>query len=96
MKIVEVKSTNIRNDLKVESDFTGDYDNVKSVQKLLETIRRKDDVFCYPKLKRRESDPGYCLDDYCRKFRKGFRNLTDVRAKTCGAGDRMGVRKSVL
>ena len=44
MKIVEVKSTNIRNDLKVESDFTGDYDNVKSVQKLLETIRRKDDV----------------------------------------------------
>ena len=40
VKIVEVKSTNIRNDLKVESDFTGDYDNVKSVQKLLETIRR--------------------------------------------------------
>lgn len=36
VKIVEVKSTNIRNDLKVESDFTGDYDNVKSVQKLLE------------------------------------------------------------
>lgn len=56
VKIVEVKSTNIRNDLKVESDFTGDYDNVKSVQKLLETIRRKDDVFCYPKLKRRESE----------------------------------------
>lgn len=41
VKIVEVKSTNIRNDLKVESDFTGDYDNVKSVQKLLETIRRR-------------------------------------------------------
>lgn len=42
VKIVEVKSTNIRNDLKVESDFTGDYDNVKSVQKLLETIRKVD------------------------------------------------------
>lgn len=66
------KSTNIRNDLKVESDFTGDYDNVKSVQKLLETIRRKDDVFCYPKLKRRESDPGYCLDDYCREVQERF------------------------
>lgn len=62
----------IRNDLKVESDFTGDYDNVKSVQKLLETIRRKDDVFCYPKLKRRESDPGYCLDDYCREVQERF------------------------
>lgn len=72
VKIVEVKSTNIRNDLKVESDFTGDYDNVKSVQKLLETIRRKDDVFCYPKLKRRESDPGYCLDDYCREVQERF------------------------
>lgn len=72
VKIVEVKSTNIRNDLKVESDFTGDYDNVKSVQKLLETIQRKDDVFCYPKLKRRESDPGYCLDDYCREVQERF------------------------
>ena len=72
VKIVEVKSTNIRNDLKVESGFTGDYDNVQSVQKLLETIRRKDDVFCYPKLKRRESDPGYCLDDYCREVQEKF------------------------
>lgn len=85
VKIVEVKSTNIRNDLKVESDFTGDYDNVKSVQKLLETIRRKDDVFCYPKLKRRESDPGYCLDDYCREVQERFSEFDDVRAKTCGA-----------
>lgn len=78
VKIVEVKSTNIRNDLKVESDFTGDYDNVKSVQKLLETIRRKDDVFCYPKLKRRESDPGYCLDDYCREVQESYLDSVKV------------------
>ena len=96
MKIVEVKSTNIRNDLKVESDFTGDYDNVKSVQKLLETIRRKDDVFCYPKLKRREVILDIVWMITAGKFRKGFRNLTDVRAKTAAQSDRMGVRKSVL
>lgn len=83
VKIVEVKSTNIRNDLKVESDFTGDYDNVKSVQKLLETIRRKDDVFCYPKLKRRESDPGYCLDDYCREVLYFAKNLGETKGIDC-------------
>lgn len=84
MKIVEVKSTNIRNDLKVESDFTS-YDNVKSVQKLVgDLIRRKDDVFCYPKLKRRESDPECVWMITAGSSGKGFRNLTDVRAKTCG------------
>lgn len=89
VKIVEVKSTNIRNDLKVESDFTGDYDNVKSVQKLLETIRRKDDVFCYPKLKRRESDPGYCLDDEQANLKKicdevfGERNFVNCFIWNC-------------
>ena len=82
VKIVEVKSTNIRNDLKVESDFTGDYDNVKSVQKLLETIRRKDDVFCYPKLNLRRRVIAWecenqCCDIFVRVYldrpaKKGF------------------------
>lgn len=81
VKIVEVKSTNIRDNLKEESEFEGDYGDVKSVQKLLDTIRSKDDVFCYPKLKRWESDPRYCLDDYCREVQERFSEFAGCKGE---------------
>lgn len=59
VKIVEVKSTKIRESLKEDSGFNGDYDNQTEVIKLIDEIKRCDDVFCYPHYKRSDTDENY-------------------------------------
>lgn len=65
VKIVEVKSTNIRQQYKDDSGFNGDYSDDSEVLKLANHIRTKDDVFCYPYYKRSEDSEDYTIDDYC-------------------------------
>lgn len=65
VKIAEVKSTKIRNDLKLHACFHGDYHDETEVRRLFETIRQEDDIFCYPHYKRSESSDQYTLTDYC-------------------------------
>ncbi|MBQ9234467.1 MAG: hypothetical protein IJ167_10620 [Lachnospiraceae bacterium] len=65
VKIVEVKSTKIRDELKTQAHFEGDYKDTESVKKLISTIKRKDDVFCYPYYKRSETNHNYNFNDYC-------------------------------
>lgn len=65
VKIVEVKSTKIRDDLKLHACFHGDYHNDTEVRSLFETIRQEDDIFCYPHYKRSEISDQYTLADYC-------------------------------
>lgn len=74
VKIVEVKSTKIRNALKRDSGFNGKYDDQREVLKLVNEIKRCDDVFCYPHFKRCDPDINYSIDDYCQyaKSREGL------------------------
>ncbi len=68
VKIVEVKSTNIRDSLNNEAAFNGDYNDRDAVVRLANTIKAKDDVFCYPSLKRSEARRNYSIEDYCREM----------------------------
>ena len=66
VKIVEVKSTKIRDALKRSSGFNGNYDDENEVLKLVNEIKRRDDVFCYPAFKRSDASEDYSIDDYCQ------------------------------
>ncbi len=65
VKIVEVKSTKIRDSLKKEADFEDNYNNADAVRRLANTIKDTDDVFCYPYFKRSEARKNYSFEDYC-------------------------------
>ena len=65
VKIAEVKSTNIRDKLKEKAGFTGNYADIVSVEKLVDVIKKADDIFCYPHYKRSETGDNYSIDDYC-------------------------------
>lgn len=65
VKIAEVKSTKIRDKLKQQASFENDYYDDRSVIRLVDTIKRTDDVFCYPHYKRSESNQNYSPEDYC-------------------------------
>lgn len=70
VKIVEVKSTIIRQKYKDKSGFNGDYSDDVEVRKLTDYIRKKDDVFCYPYYKRYDKSQDYTLLDYCNYVKK--------------------------
>lgn len=65
VKIAEVKSTRIREGLKTQAGFTGNYSDHYSVKKLATEIKGTDDVFCYPYYKRSETRYDYSINDYC-------------------------------
>lgn len=65
VKIAEVKSTRIRDNLKSDACFDNDYSNDNSVERLANTIRNTDDIFCYPAYKRSDENEKYAMEDYC-------------------------------
>lgn len=66
VKIAEVKSTQIREDLKRNSGFSGNYEDGNEVRKLINEIKSKDDIFCYPYFTRSVSSRDYSMEDYCQ------------------------------
>lgn len=66
VKIVEVKSTKIRDAQKRDSGFNGNYDDQNEVLKLVNEIKRCDDIFCYPHFKRSAASVDYSIQDYCQ------------------------------
>ena len=77
VKIVEVKSTKIRQNLKYNAHFTGDYDDAGQVQNLINQIKKTDDIFCYPHYKRSESREPYTLSEYCQYVKSLEPELAD-------------------
>lgn len=78
VKIVEVKSTKIREALKRDSGFNGDYDDQAEVIKLINEIKRCDDVFCYPHFKRSDIAVNYSIDDYCQYVKRQDGSLANL------------------
>lgn len=66
VKIAEVKSTKIREDLKKRASFKNDYEDEEAIRRLVNIIKCTDDVFCYPHYKRSEINQEYSIADYCR------------------------------
>lgn len=81
VKIVEVKSTKIRNSLKKNSGFNGDYDDHAEILKLVNEIKQNDDVFCYPHYKRSERDFNYSIDDYCQYVKRKEESLANLNGE---------------
>lgn len=75
VKIVEVKSTKVRDALKRGCNFNGDYNNRDEVLKLVNEIKRHDDIFCYPYYKRSDIAPDYSIYDYCNFVKSHERTL---------------------
>jgi hypothetical protein len=81
VKIVEVKSTKIRDKLKKDSGFNGDYDDSAEILKLVNEIKSCDDVFCYPHFKRSDVTKNYSIDDYCQLVKKQDSSLANLEGE---------------
>ena len=81
VKIVEIKSTKIRDSLKRDSGFNGNYDDQVEVLKLVNEIKRCDDVFCYPHFKRSDTAINYSIDDYCQYVKRQDESLANLNGE---------------
>lgn len=88
VKIVEVKSTKIRDSLKRDSEFNGNYDDKEEVIKLVNEIKHSDDVFCYPYYKRSDTSVDYSIHNYCQYVQHQETSLASL------AGEQL--RRSVI
>lgn len=78
VKIVEVKSTKIRETQKRNSGFNGNYDDQSEVLKLVNEIKRCDDIFCYPHFKRSDTSVDYSIQDYCQYVKRQEASLANL------------------
>lgn len=82
VKIAEVKSTKIRDALKTGAGFNGNYDDPEEVIKLINEIKRRDDIFCYPFFKRSEAAVNYTISDYCLYAKEQEASLAPFAGET--------------
>lgn len=78
VKIVEIKSTKIREAQKRDSGFNGNYDDPNEVLKLVNEIKRCDDIFCYPHFKRSDASEDYSMQDYCQYVKRREVSLANL------------------
>lgn len=81
VKIVEVKSTKIRDAQKKNSGFNGNYDDQNEVIKLINEIKRCDDIFCYPHFKRSDISEAYSMKDYCQYVKCQEASLANLKGE---------------